>query len=210
MRPLLALLLGAAPLAAPVLAQTGDPALAPTADALRADLEPVMRLAATAALAHAETGAFPASAFDLLGRSWATDTEARALPLSSLDVTASEAALEVGFVPLPTDPYVREDHVVSLTLRPEAGGSYRGEYQIVRREDPDLGGGVLPYDLAGRYRVERALGTFCIEAERVRALLARGAFSADPTALSDEPLTMRVHPPGEPEPVYFEVTDPGR
>lgn len=196
--------------AAPALAQTGDPALAPTADALRGDLGTVLRVASTAALVHAETGAFPATPFDLLGRSWATDTGVRSTPLSSMTVAGTGAEAEVGFVPLPTDPYVREDEVVTLTLRPGAGGLYRGEYQIIRRADPDDGGATLPYDVAGRYRVERAFGTFCIEADRLRALVAEGQFAPDPALLSDEPLTLRVHPPGEPEPVYYEVVEASR
>lgn len=194
----------------PALAQTGDPALAPTAGALRADLETVMRVASTAALAHAETGAFPASAFDLLGRSWSAGTGVRSTPLSSMTVAPSGGEVEVGYVPLPTDPYVREDEVVTFTLRPEADGLYRGTYTIVRRADPDDGGATLPYSVAGRYRVERAVGTFCIEAERVRSLVAEGRFTPDPALLSREPLTLRVHPPGEPEPVYYEVTEAGR
>lgn len=204
------LLLAALLATGPALAQTGDPALAPTADGLRSDLGPVMHLAATAALAHDQTGAFPASAFDLLGRSWSTDTGVRAVALSSLDVTASGDEVTVSYVLLPTDPYVREDDVVALTLRAEADGTYRGEYQITRRADPDDGGSTLAYDLAGRYRVERAVGTFCIEADRLGALVAAGAFAPDPVVLSDEPLTMRVHPPGESEPVYFEVTEDAR
>lgn len=204
------LLLAALLTSGPALAQTGDPALAPTAEALRADLGTVMQVAATAALAHDRTGAFPTSAFDLLGRSWSTDTGVRAVPLSSLDVAPAGDAVQIDYVPLPTDPYIREDEVVTLTLRPEADGTYRGEYQITRRADPDDGGRSLPFDVTGRYRVERAFGTFCIEADRLGARVASGQSVTEPGVLSGEPLTMRVHPPGEAEPVYYDVTEGAR
>ncbi|MEM1115005.1 MAG: hypothetical protein AAF845_06110 [Bacteroidota bacterium] len=190
----------------PALAQTGDATLQPSTDALRADRAVAMHLAATAALAHTRTGTFPASAFDLLGRSWSADTGVRDVALSSLDVTASADGVQIDYVPLPA-PYVREDDVVRVTLRPEADGSYRGTFQVQRRADADDGGRALPFDVAGRYRVERASGTFHIEADRLGALVAEGRFSTEAGALSREPLTMRVTPLGETEPVFWEVVE---
>lgn len=208
-RPLLALALLAGATASAQPATSGDPALAATSEHLRDDLAPLTWLTATAALAHDETGAFPATAFDLLSGPWATQTGVRSVPLSSLDVRAEGGRVVLTYVPLPTAPYVREDDVVRLTVSAD-GDAYRGTYEILRREDPDLGGRPLPYDVAGRYRVERAFGTVCVEVPRVRALVAEGRFVPDPAALSAEPLTLRVHPPGEPAPVYFETTRPAR
>jgi hypothetical protein len=188
----------AAPLAA---AQDGDPALAATADRLRDDAGHVTRVVSAAALAHEATGAFPDTPFALLAGPWATGTDLRGLALSSLTVAASGDRLEVTYVPLPR-PYVREDRVVTLTVTPD-GDTYRGAYTVERREDPDLGGGPLPYDTAGRYRVERASGTVCVDAGRAAALVARGAYEPDPALLSDEPVVVRVRPLGEPGPVLY-------
>ena len=199
-RPLLALLFLAAS------AQAQDGALAPTADRFEGDLALATRVAATAALAHDADGVFPASAFGLLGSRWASQTDLRDVPLSSLLVSGLGDGVRLEYVPLPTDPYVREDLVVSLTLTPGVDGQYRGEYEIRRRTDADDGARPLPYDLADRYRVERAFGTLCVEADRVRTAVASGTFEPDPTLLSSEPLTVRVHPVGEDAPVYYERT----
>ena len=208
-RPLLLAALLAVPLLLPAArAQDGDPALAQTTDRLRDDLRHVARVASAAALAHEATGAFPDTPFALLAGPWATDTSLRAFPLSSLAAVASPGRLDVTYVPRPTDPYVREDDVVTLTVTPE-GDTYRAAYAIDRREDPDLGGAALPYDAAGRYRVERASGVLCLDPERVAALAARGAFEPDPTLLSAEPLLVRVRPVDEPEPVFYRETTGG-
>ena len=185
-----------------------DPTLSPTADRFESDLALLTRVASTAALAHDADDAFPSTTFGLLGSRWADQTDLRAVPFSALDVTRSGEGVELVYVPLPVDPYVRDDEVVTLTLMPEAGGRYRGDYQIVRRADPDEGDRSLPYDLADRYRVERAFGTLCVEAALIRGLIAESGFVPDPTRLSTEPLTVRIHPPGENEPVFFERTAP--
>ena len=200
---LLAALLAAAPAA---LAQAdGDPALAQTAELLRDDLDHLTRMTAAAALAREATGAFPDTNFDLLGSRAAERTGARSVALSALDLEQLGETLRLVYVPLPQDPYVREDYVVTLTVVPDGAGRYRGEYEVVRREDPDRGGVALPYDVAGRYRVERAFGTVCVETALVEAMLADGPFVADPALLSTSPLTLRVHPPGEAEPVFYET-----
>lgn len=184
----------------------GDPALAQTADLLREDFEHLTRMTATAALLHESSEAFPATSFDLLGSRAAERTGARSLSLSALDLEQLGGTLRLVYVPLPQDPYVREDRVVTLTVAPDGAGRYRGEYEVVRREDPDAGGMQLPYDTAGRYRVERAFGTVCVETALVEDMLAEGPFVADPARLSREPITLRVHPPGEAEPVFYETT----
>ena len=200
------LLLLAALLAAPLVhAQTGDPVLAETAALLRDDLDHLTRMTAAAALAREATGAFPDTNFDLLGSRAAERTGARAVALSALDLEQLGDQLRLVYVLLPQDPYVREDHVVTLTVAPDGAGRYRGEYEVVRREDPDQGGVALPYDVAGRYRVERAFGTVCVETALVEGMLADGPFVADPARLSTAPLTLRVHPPGEGEPVFYET-----
>ncbi len=189
-------------------ASAQDAPLASTADRFEADLALLTRVASTAALAHDADGAFPSSAFGLLGSRWADQTDLRAEPLSSFAVSASGAGVTIDYVPLPVAPYVREDLVVRLTLTPESGGRYRGAYEIRRRTDPDDGARPLPYDVAGRYRVERGFGTLCVEAARIREVLAAGPFVPDPSRLSSEPLTVRVHPPGEDAPVFYERTAP--
>lgn len=217
-RSLLLLVALVVPVAAPVSAQTADgsdPALAPVETRLMADLDPALRLATTAVLIHARTGAFPADAFALLGSDEAGPTGARALPLSSLTMEAppAAAASAVGAfraVPLPTDPYERDDtpmHVVVL-LRPD--GVYEVQTRIRRERDPDLGGGSLLYDRADRYEVRSGVGVVCVDVARVRAMLAAGTFSPHPTALSAEPFTVRVVPPGEDAPVYYRTTTAGR
>ena len=201
---LLAALVALAPAA---LAQAdGDPVLAETAALLRGDFDHLTRMAAAAALLREETGAFPATSFDLLGSRAAERTGARGLGLSTLDLEQLGETLRLVYVPLPEDPYVPQDHVVTLTVVPDGAGRYRGEYEVVRREDPDRGGVAIPYDVAGRYRVERAFGTVCVETALVDAMLADGPFVADPARLSTAPLTLRVHPPGEAEPVFYETS----
>ncbi|MDT0632347.1 hypothetical protein [Rubrivirga litoralis] len=203
------LLLLAALLAAPLAhAQTsdGDPALAETAALLRDDFDHLTRMTATAALLHEADGVFPATAFDLLGSRSAERTGLRTTPLSALDLEQLGETLRLVYVPLPQDPYVPEDHVITLTVVPDGAGRYRGEYEVVRRENPDRGGAAIPYDVAGQYRVERAFGTLCVETALVEPMLAAGAFVPDPAALSTTPLTLRVHPPGEDEPVFYETT----
>ena len=202
------LVLLAALVAAPAaLAQAdGDPALGQTADLLRADLDHLTRMTAAAALVHDATGAFPATSFDLLGSRAADQTGARGLALSALDLEQLGDNLRLVYVPLPQDPYVPEDHVVTLTVAPDGAGRYRGDYEVVRRGDPDRGGAALPYDVAGRYRVGRASGTVCVETALVEAMLADGAFVADPARLSTTPVTLRVRPPGETGPVFYETS----
>ena len=135
LRPALLALL----VAAPALAQS-DPALAPTADAFRDDLRGVTNVLATAALVHDATGDFPRTPFDLLGSAAARRTALRATPLSSLAVRPEADGVTLTWVPLPQDPYVREDEVVTVRVTRQPDGTYRGDYEVTRREDLDLGG----------------------------------------------------------------------
>ena len=197
-------------LALATAASAQDAALAETADAFERDLALVTRVASTLALAHDASGAFPATSFGVLGSRFGQATALRTQPLTALDVTPAGDGVEVVYVPLPVDPYVSDDRVVTLRLRPDGPDRYRGTYEITRRRDPDAGGAALPYDVAGPYRVGRAFGSLCVEASRVQALVASGTFVPDPTLVSSEPLTVRVHPPGEPTPVYYERTEASR
>ncbi len=213
-RVLLAILL-ALPLAAPLATSAqdaNDPALDGTAAAFEADVARVARLATAAVLVHERTGAFPTDAFGILGADEGAQTGARALSLSALDVTTpspeATAAGAVGaftVVPLP-DPYVRDDTPVRVVILRRADGLYEAQYRITRQRDGDLGGGRLPYDTAGRYRVENGLGVLCIDPAMARAMTAAGAFVADPTRLSAEPFTVRVVPPGDDAPLYYQTT----
>ena len=184
-------------------APASDPVLAPTADRLRDDLRTVTHMVATAALAYDAAGEFPTTPFGLLGSAAAAQTGLRATPLSDLAVSRDGDRLVLSYVPLPQSPYVRQDRVVRLVVTPGADGRFTGDYEVRRREDPDRGGRALPYDTAGRYRVERAFGTACVDLAVVQGQLAAGTFAPEPGTLSAEPLTIRVHPVGESAPVYY-------
>ena len=193
----------AALVAASASAQTGDATLAPTADQFRDDLRVVTHLVATTALVHDATGAFPDTPFALLGSRQATRTELRAVPLSDLGVEAGPDRVTYTYVPLPTDPYVRTDDVISLTVTRNADGTYAGDYEIVRREAPADGGERIAYDRAGRYYVTRGFGTACVDVATVEAQLAAGTFAPEPGTLGPEPLTVQVRPVGEAAPVLY-------
>lgn len=189
--------------AGPALAQS-DPTLSPTADQLRDDLRAITNVVATAALVHDATGAFPTTPFGLLGSVPADQTRLRSEPLSDLTVGAEGGRLVIDYVPLPRDPYVREDRVVRVVVSRDADGLYTGDYEIHRRADLDEGGERLPYDRAGRYLVTRGYGTACVDVGTVRQRLAAGTFAPEPGTLGPEPLTVRVHPVGEDAPVFYE------
>lgn len=201
--PLVALLAGPAAAQTADRAPDSDPALAATADQFRDDLRTVTHMVATAALAHDAAGAFPATPFELLGSAAAGRTDLRSVALSDLTVGRDGERLVLTYVPLPTDPYVRQDRVVRLVVTPGADGRFTGDYEIRRRDDPDRGGRTLPYDVAGRYLVERGFGTACVDLAVVRGQLAAGTFAPEPGTLSAEPLTVRVHPVGQAEPVFY-------
>ena len=189
--------------APPLAAPTSDPVLSETADLFRDDVRLVTNLVATAALVHDADGAFPTTPFGLLGSDAAGQTDLRATPLSDLQVERDGERLIVTAVPLPRDPYVREDRVIRLAVTPGEGGRYTGDYEVVRRADPDQGGRRLAYDQAGRYLVERGFGTACVDLDVVRGLLAAGTYAPEPGSLSAAPLTVTVHPVGEAEPVFY-------
>ena len=180
-----------------------DPVLTPTAEQFRDDLRTVTNMVATAALAHDAAGDFPTTPFGLLGSAAASQTGLRSTPLSGLSVSRDGDRLVLSYVPLPDDPYVREDRVVRLVVTPGADGRFTGDYEIRRRADPDQGGRALPYDVAGRYLVERGFGTACVDLAVVQSQLAAGTFAPEPGTLSAEPLTIQVHPVGESAPVYY-------
>ena len=205
----LLLALALLPLAARAQADA-DAVVAPTAAAFEGDVALVLRLATAAALVHDRTGTFPADAFAILGSDEGAATGARAASLSRLDVTAppAEATDAVGaftFVPLP-DPYVRDDEVFRVLVLRRDDGQYGVQYRITRQRDADLGGGGLPYDTAGRFRVESGVGSLCIDPVHTRRIVDAGTFEADPLMLSSEPFTIRVVPPGEDAPVYYQAT----
>lgn len=207
-RLLLLAALAAAPLAAS--AQTpGDAALAPTAAQFGSDLDVLARLTATAALVRERTGAFPATAFELLGSDEAGPTGARALPLSALNVTAAGDSLVLRYVPLPVSPYVRENLVVTATVTQGAAGRALVRHEMRRYAAPADGGRLLLYDRAGPYRVERGYGELTVDVAAARRAVDAGTFvprDVFDTSLGD--LTVRVHPTGEATPVYFEGATP--
>lgn len=182
-----------------------------------ADLADLARLAATAALVHERTGAFPGTPFALLGSPDAALTQATTLRLSALSVETAGDSLVMRYVPLPTAPYVREDLVVTATVRPDGPGRYAVTHEMRRSEDADDGARALLYGRAGDYRVERGIGRLCIETARVREMensFTPTPFDGDPFAVgrryrpdqfSAAPMTLQIHPPGESEPVFFET-----
>jgi len=195
--------------AAPALAQSDAP-LARTAEIFQADLADLARLATAAALVHERTGAFPATPYGLLGSPEAGQTRARAFRLSELSVAPSGDGLSMRYVPLPVSPYVREDLVVTATVRPDSAGRYTVTHEMLRREDAEDGGDALLYDRAGTYRVERGFGRLCIDTAAARRMIAEGTYGPEnrpQTALNatSGDLRVRVHPPGEAEPVFFEA-----
>ena len=188
---------------------SSDPALAPTAAQFGSDLDVLARLTATAALVRERTGQFPTTPFALLGSDEAGPTGARALPLSALDVTAAGDSLVMRYVPLPVAPYVREDLVVTATVTRNAAGLARVRHEMRRYADPDDGSRLLLYDRAGTYRVERGYGDLTLDVVAARRAVDAGAFAPRDvfeTSLGD--LTVRVHPTGEAQPVYFEGSAP--
>lgn len=186
------------------IAYADDEALRDVDRRFRADLRTITNVVATAALVHDEDGAYPSTAFDLLGNPAADRTDLRGTPFSTLSVSRDGDGVTVRYVPLPTDPYVRMDRVVEITVSQDADGRYNGDYEVLRREDPDDGGAQIPYDTAGRYRVTRGFGTACVDVGTVRQRLAAGTYAPEPGSLGPEGLTVRVHPPGEAEPVYYQ------
>lgn len=186
-----------------------DPALAQTAAQFGSDLDVLARLTTTAALVRERTGQFPATPFALLGSDEAGPTGARALPLSALDVTAGGDSLVMRYVPLPVDPYVREDLVVTATVVRDATGRATVRHEMRRFADADDGGHLLLYDRTGTYRVERGYGVLTIDVAAARRSADAGTFAPrDVFATSFGDLTVRVHPTGELAPVYFEGAAP--
>ncbi|MGB3541979.1 hypothetical protein [Rubrivirga sp.] len=199
------LLLAAALLPSLALAQVADlsdPALASTSTQFQNDLEGVTAVLATVALIHGESGDYPRTTFGLLGSRHAVQTGLRSWHLSEMSVTPTSSGVTVRYVPLPTEPYVRRDRIVEMVIELE-DGLYSTDYEITRREDPDDGGDRIVYDQTGRYLVTRGYGTACADLEVVRAQLADGSFRAEPGTLGPEPLTVRVHPVGEAEPIFY-------
>ena len=187
-----------------VLAYAADDDFFGVDQRFRADLRTITNVVATAALLHDESGDYPSTTFGLLGSREADRTGLRETPFSTLSVSRDGDGVTVRYIPLPTDPYVRMDRVVEVTVSQDANGQYKGAYEVLRREDPDEGGAQIPYDTAGRYRVTRGVGTACVDVATVRQRLAAGTYAPEPGSLGSEGLTVRVHPPGEAEPVYYQ------
>ena len=191
-------------LAAPALAQTtGDPALAPTADRFRTDLRTITNVVATAALVYDRTGAYPDTPYALLGSRAADQTGLRRTPISFLSLDRSGDQVVVELVPLPSDPYVRTDDVMRITVSRGADGLFTGDYEIRRRQAPADGADPLPYDRTGRYLVTRGFGTACVDLGTVQDRLAAGTYAPEPGTLGTRELTVEVRPVGEAEPVLY-------
>jgi len=196
------LALMAALVAAPVFAQDLPAA---TADQFRDHVQLVTRTVATVALLHDADGAFPSTAFDLLGGREAGRTGLRgsaAAALSALSVENDGPMVSIEIVPLPTAPYEREDDVIRVIVTRDGDGLYQGRYEIQRRAAPEDGAKVLDYDRRDGLVVTRAFGTACVDPAMVREQLAAGTFDAAPGSLGPAPLQIRVHPAAA-EPTLF-------
>ena len=185
-------------LAAPASAQTE---LSATDAVFRSDLETVARVGATVALLHERTGAYPATPFDLLGSVEAGETGLRATSLSTLTVEPADGGVRVRYNPLPS-PYVSDDLFADVVVTRGADGSYTARHQLERRTDPDRGARTLPYDRAGRYRVDRAGGTVCVDPAYVRERLDDGTFAASLPDLEGDGVPVEVRTLGGQEVIY--------
>ena len=196
--------------AGPVVAQDTAP-LAGTAATFRSDLTDLTRLATTAALVRERTGAFPDTPFALLGSPEGAETGARAFPLSALSVAAAGDSVTLRYTPLPV-PYIRENLVVTATVRPDDAGRYAVRHEMHRFADEDDGGRALLYDRAGDYRVGKGFGNLCIDPAEARSMIASGTYRPENALVATRgPLTLRVHPTGQSTPVIYEAqTVPGR
>lgn len=163
-----------------------------TTDTLfRDDLATVARVGATVALLHDRTGSFPATTFDLMGSPEAGQTGLRSLSLSRILVEPAGDGVRVVYNPLPR-PYVSDDLFADVTVTRDADGTFTARHELQRRTDADRGARDLPYDRAGRYRVDRAGGTVCVDPALARAALADGSFDQVLPDLNGDGLPVEV------------------
>ncbi len=146
------------------------------AAAMEDDLQVLSLLAATAALIHERTGAYPAGAFELLGAPEADRTGARGLLLSSLTVTPSADGVDVAYgrTPWAEDPTERG---AAFTLAPDAeAGGYAARFTLSHNADADFGGRRLLIAREGALEVRDASGRICLGLDRMAGLTTREAW----------------------------------
>jgi hypothetical protein len=143
------------------------------ADDLQGHLDVPGRLLAAAALVHAETGAFPSSAFDLLGTEEATRTGASALRLSSLTPNADRDGFTATFT-TPAQPNGETEQQGDVGVRFDGDGRYTATFRLMERNDTDLRGGRRYVAQSGRMVVRSVGGTLALSLDDLNAALAAG------------------------------------
>lgn len=143
------------------------------AHAVQQQLDAPGRLLAAAALVHAETGAFPTTAFDLLKTEAAERTGAQALRLSSLQPDASREGFTATFT-TPAAPNGEVEQLGEVGVRMEGAGRYTATFRLTERGDGDLGRGRRDLAQSGRMLVRSVQGTLQVEVDALEAALAAG------------------------------------
>ena len=140
---------------------------------VQARLDVPGRLLAAAALVHAETGTFPATAFDLLKTEQAERTGAQALRLSSLEPNAAGDGFTATFM-TPAMPSGEIEQRGEVGVRAAGAGRYTATFRLTEHGDADLGRGRRDLAQRGRMAVKSAQGTLEVEVDALEAALAAG------------------------------------
>jgi hypothetical protein len=179
-----------------LLALVSLPVRAQDADAAAADLLPYLEapavLAATAALLHADTGAFPGDPYALLGTPVAGQAGARRVRLAELALSADADTLRAVYVLTPSAD-VPDERTGGFTLFREGDG-YTAQVRLDLRADPDQRDADLPLAERGTMVVRRAWGRICLDLERVRTLAAEGRLLEAAPFLADEAIEISFVP----------------
>jgi hypothetical protein len=160
---------------APAWAQS-DPAADRAAEAVVDDLRPLSLVAATAALIHDRTGAYPATPFELLGSPEAFRTGLRGIQFAELTIEApGQAVYRLAHPAVET----QTERTAQTTFAYEADSArHVAEFEIIARRDEDEGGRRIPLTVSDQLVVRVARGRLCIDSDRVAALADAAAFGA--------------------------------
>ena len=143
------------------------------AEDLQPHLDAPGRLLAAAALVHAETGAFPSTAFALLGTRAAARTGADALRLSTLSPDADRDGFSATFS-APALPKGDVEQQGEVGVRFDGDGRYTATFRLTERGDDDLGRGRMDLTQRGRMQVQSVGGTLALTLDDLDAALAAG------------------------------------
>ena len=143
------------------------------ARAVQQQLDAPGRLLAAAALVHAETGAFPETAFDLLKTDEARRAGAQSLRLSQLEPTASRDGFTAIFT-TPAQPDGDVEQRGEIGVQVTGQGLYTATFRLTENGDGDLGRGRRDLAQSGQMVVRSAQGTLDVEIEELERALAAG------------------------------------